>query len=520
MIEVVALSFAFVFGMLVKQAGLPPLVGFLAAGFALKAFGNDVGLPDSAGPVLEHVSHLGVLLLLFTVGLKLRLRNLIEPVVVGAALLHFGASVSVFAAGLYLFMGLDAATAVLLACALAFSSTVLAAKVLEAKRELRALHGRVAIGILIIQDLIALAVLSIAGSHAPSYWAFLLLGLPLLRPLFGRLLDMAGHEELVVLMGVVLAVVVGGAGFEAVGVSPELGALLMGVMLAGHPRAHELHSSLWGLKEVLLVGFFLQIGMQGLPDTEAMLFAGVFALILPLKGALFFFLLILFRLRARNAFLGGLTLTCYSEFGLIVAAGVLPEWLVPLALAVAVSFVIAAPLNRIAHGLYGRVQHALVPFEQKTYHPDEQPTSLIGADVLVVGTGRTGTASLDFLADSGIPAVGVDADPNKVAKHRAAGRHVVYADVEDVTFWETLDLGDLQAVILAMPEVEGKLIATRHLRQQGFRGPIIANALFEEDVDSMRRAGADEAYLTMVGAGRGLADKVCRAIRPALGTGS
>jgi len=193
--------------------------------------------------------------------------------------------------------------------------------------------------------------------------------------------------------------------------------------------------------------------------------------------------------------------------------------LVPLALAVAVSFVIAAPLNRVAHGLYGRVQHGLVPFEQATYHPDEQPTSLSGANVLVVGTGRTGTASLDFLADSGVPAVGVDADPTKVANHRAAGRQVVYADVEDVTFWETLDLGDLQAVILAMPEVEGKLIATRHLRRQGFRGPIIANALFEEDVATMRRAGADEAYLTMVGAGRGLAGKVCRAIRPSLGTG-
>lgn len=449
LIEVVTLSFAFVFGVLVRQIGLPPLVGFLAAGFALNAFGPSVGLPEEAGPVLQHVAHLGVLLLLFTVGLKLKLRNLVEPVVVGGALLHFVVSVAVFASGLHFFMQLDGETTVLLAITLAFSSTVLAAKVLETKRELRAFHGRMAIGILIIQDLIALAVLSVAGGHSPSYWALLVIALPLLRPFLYWLLDVAGHEELLVLMGVVLAVALGGWGFEVVGLSPEVGALAMGVLLSGHHWAQELSNSLWGLKEMLLVGFFLQIGMAGLPDTEALIFALIFAVILPLKGFLFFFLLVLFRLRARNAFLGALSLTCYSEFGLIVAAGVLEEWLVPLAITVALSFVIAAPLNRVAHPLYDRLERFLMRFEKQSSHPDEQPASLGNAELLVMGMGRTGTAAFQFMSDLHMDVAGLDADPAKVAKYKQAGRNVVYADAEDISFWHGVDLCNVKAVILA-----------------------------------------------------------------------
>jgi predicted Kef-type K+ transport protein len=152
----------------------------------------------------------------------------------------------------------------MLSVALTFSSTVLAAKILESRRELRAFHGRVAIGVLIVQDLIALVVMSLASGRAPSPWALLVFLLPLLRPLLYRLLDRSGHEELLVLLGLMLALVVGGEGFEAVGLSSELGALAFGVLLAKHPRANELSDSLWSVKEVFLVGFFLQIGIGGL----------------------------------------------------------------------------------------------------------------------------------------------------------------------------------------------------------------------------------------------------------------
>ena len=112
--------------------------------------------------------------------------------------------------------------------------------------------------------------------------------LPLCKPILYKLLDLSGHEELMVLLGLLLALVVGGAGFETLGLSSELGALAFGAMLAGHKRAGELSQSLWSLKEIFLVGFFLQIGLGGLPDQHALIFALVMTLLLPLKSALFF----------------------------------------------------------------------------------------------------------------------------------------------------------------------------------------------------------------------------------------
>lgn len=506
MIEAVWLTFAFTLGMLVRMIGLPPLVGYLAAGFALSAAGDVLDLPLQNGVILEHIAHLGVLLLLFTVGLKLKLKSLIRPEVIGGGLLHFVISTGIFTPALWLLAGLDLRTSLLLAIALSFSSTVLAAKVLEAKKELRAFHGRVAIGILIVQDLIALLVMSLADGTSPSAWALMVFLMPLLRPLLYRLLDSSGHEELMLLFGLLLALAAGGYGFESVGLSAELGALLFGALLANHPRAKELSDSLWGIKEIFLVGFFLQIGIGGLPDGQALVMALVLSLVLPLKGVLFFLILLMFRLRSRSAFLAGLSLTNYSEFGLIVASVVLPEWMVPLALSVAFSFVISAPLNRIAHPLYESLADRLSPFERNLRHPDEQPITLKDARILIMGMGRTGTAAYEHLRFVEPNLVGLDSDPSKMQDHVEKDRRVFYADAEDPVFWERLAMPDVRAVILAMNDIEAKLLATRNLRKRGFSGLIVTHTAFRDEAETIREAGANHAYLTFSEAGVGLAE--------------
>ena len=149
MIEAVSISFAFFFGLAVRRIGLPPMVGFLAAGFAMAAIGPGLGLPPETGGVLEHVSHLGVLLLLFAVGLKLRLGQIAQPQVLFGALVQSLVTTVVFGLGLVLILGLGWSTALLLAVALSFSSTVFSAKTLEAKRDLGTFYGRTAIGILV-----------------------------------------------------------------------------------------------------------------------------------------------------------------------------------------------------------------------------------------------------------------------------------------------------------------------------------------------------------------------------------
>ena len=150
-------AIAFVCGFLVKQIKLPPLVGYLAAGFGLHALGV---VPDKS---LETLSDLGVTLLLFTIGLKLDFKSLFKVEIWGGATGHMGATVILTALnslflgylGMVYFAGLDWSAAILIGFAVSFSSTVCAVKMLEERGELRARHGQVAIGILIIQDIAA-----------------------------------------------------------------------------------------------------------------------------------------------------------------------------------------------------------------------------------------------------------------------------------------------------------------------------------------------------------------------------
>lgn len=512
--EVFAVGAAFIFGLAVRPLGLPPLVGFLTAGFVIHALGPGYGMPAETGPILDHLADLGVLLLLFTVGLKLKLRQIGEPQVVGVALLHFALSVALFTPLARWLFTPDWTLALLVGVALAFSSTVLAAKMLDAKREMGSFHGRTAIGILIVQDIIALVVLAVFSGKVPEPWALLIFATPLLRPMLHKVLDWAGHEEVLVLAGMALAIVVGGYGFEVIGLKGEIGALVMGLLLSHHPRAGELSKSLWSLKEVFLVGFFLSIGMSGLPDWDAVVFAVVLGLLLPLKGLLFFFLLLAFKLRARTAFLSALSLSVYSEFGLIVASGIpaAEPFVVPLAIAVSVSFLVAAPINHMAHPLFERFADRLKPFQRVTRHPDEQPTDLGEADILIFGMGRTGSAAYEAMTERGLRPIGLDADTYKAAAHAKAGRNVVFADAEDSNFWAGVKLGRVKAAVLAMNDLEAKVIAARTLRSKGFEGPIVGHALHDEHVTLIQEAGADRTYLTMREAGRSLAQNACEAM--------
>jgi predicted Kef-type K+ transport protein len=512
MIEAAWIAFAFGMGLAARAVGLPPLVGYLGAGFALAAVGEHLGIGPHDSAALQHIAHMGVLLLLFTVGLKLKPSNLLRREVIGGGLLHLVISSVLFLPAIMLLLDLPWLQCLLLAIALSFSSTVLAAKVLEAKRELRAFHGRVAIGVLVIQDIIALLVMSLAAGDLPSPWALLVFGLPLLRPLLFRLLDASGHEELMLLLGLLLALAAGGFGFEQLGLSSELGALAFGALLAKHKRATELSNSLWGIKEIFLVGFFLQIGIGGLPDAEALKFALVMTLLLPLKGVLFFFLFLLFRLRARSAFLTSVSLTNYSEFGLIMASVVLPQWMIPLAITVALSFVISAPLNRVVHPLYELLAKRLIPFERNIRHPDEQPLSLGDAQTLVMGMGRTGRAAYDYLTEQGYRVVGLDSDPMVIEQSKIAGRKVLFADGEDSVFWQHLDMPGIDAVILTLNDEEAKIIATHKLRERGFNGLVVSHALYEDIAQRIQEAGADRTYLTMSEAGSGLAEHVIRTL--------
>jgi len=213
--------------------------------------------------------------------------------------------------------GLDLKGAALLAFALGFSSTVCVIKVLEDSGELKTRHGRLAVAILVMQDLIAVAFLAAATGKTPSIFALALLGLLFARPVLGYVLNKAGHGEMLPLTGFMLAL--GGYElFNLVQVKGDLGALIFGMLLSGHFKAGELAKSLMNFKDLFLIGFFLSIGLTALPNIEMIAVACALCLVLGIKMLLFFVLLTRPGLRARTSFLAGLVLSDYSEFGLIL----------------------------------------------------------------------------------------------------------------------------------------------------------------------------------------------------------
>ncbi|MDF1832613.1 MAG: cation:proton antiporter [Porticoccaceae bacterium] len=506
---------AFVCGFIFKQINLPPLVGYLAAGFGLHALGVE---PDAS---LQVLGDLGVILLLFTIGLKLNIGSLFKAEIWAGAAGHMSVIVlltvvncSVLGAlGLIYFSDLDFSGAALIGFAVSFSSTVIAVKVLEENGEMRSRHGQVAIGILVIQDIAAVIFVTLASDISPSWWALALLGLPLLRPVLHYLLERCGHGELLPLGGMFLAFT-GGELFEWVGLKAHLGALVVAVLLSNHSKAAELSKSLLSFKDIFLIGFFLSIGFTALPTIDMLGVALIMAVALPIKAGLFFYWLTRLKLRARTSFLTALSLANYSEFGLIVcsisvAQGLLnKEWLVIMALSVALSFVFSSAINTVSHRLYTRWTWSMKRFEKPERLPDDMFDQPGNVAVLVVGMGRVGTGAYDTLKNDMKKAVcGIDMDRKRVVSHCDAGRNVIYGDAEDPDFWSNIVLDGVQLVMFAMPNYLDIKEAQKQIRDLGFKGRTAGIARYEDEKEKLLAAGVDEVFNFYAEAGAGFADE-------------
>ena len=514
--DIVAISSAFLLGLIARQFGMPPLVGFLIAGFVLYATG--MRITES----ISEFAEMGVTLLLFSIGLKLRVGSLLMPQIWAVASLHMLVTIILFTTGIYLFglsglplfSDLNLSMTILIAFALSFSSTVFAVKVLEEKSEMSALYGLVSIGILITQDIIAVVFLAVTAGKVPSLWALLLLGLIPLRPALYKIFERAGHGELQILFGLSLAI--GGAEiFELVGVKGDLGALILGIMFSAHPKASELSRQLLGFKDLFLVGFFLTIGLSGPLSIEVIGIALLLVVLVPIKGVFFFWLLTRFNLRVRTSLLTSLSLANYSEFGLIVCAvGVVNgwvgnEWLIVIAIALSISFIVAAPLNSKSHQLYTLFRKRLLPFQSTTRIADEEPIDPGDASIYIFGMGRVGTSAYDNLRERfGDVVLGIDIDAGTVDDHNSKGRRVILGSATDIDFWDriNMDFNNVNLVMLAMPNLIENLFAINHLKSLNFQGKLAAIAKYPDEIDLLKQAGVDSAFNLYTEAGTGFAN--------------
>ncbi len=514
--EFVWLGTAFVFGVIAKRLGQQPILGFLAAGFVLAFAGYE------GAEAIESVAELGVQLLLFTIGLKLDLRTLIRPHVWGTSLAHmllFGAAAScvlmvLMAAGVRPFDALSVETAAKLAFGLSFSSTIFAVKLLEDRNDSDSFYGRASIAILVVQDVAAVVFIVATSETLPSPWAAGAVLLIPLRPFLRRLLVHCGHGELLVLAG--LCATFGFAALaKLVGLKPDLGALIAGLLLGGHhPKANELAKSLFAFKDVFLVGFFVSVGLYGLPSASTFGAAVIFTLLLPLKALLFVGLGLSFRLRVRTSLLLSASLTQISEFGLIVllvmvTQGTLdPSWLIAMALALSLSFLASAAINKRVYAFAARYSTRLVRWQSTERLEEEKSVDLSDADYLVFGMGRIGTAAYQTLTAAGHRVVGIDVDATTVSHHIKAGRWVVEGSGTDAELWERMHFQTIEWALFTMASHSDHMTTLRQLKESHGETKVAVIAHYPDQIEELKEAGADIAVHLLAEAGTGFAAHV------------
>ncbi|MFN3388984.1 MAG: cation:proton antiporter [Allosphingosinicella sp.] len=495
------------------------VVGILAGPAAL-------GLARSEGP-LELLSDLGIAVLLFLAGLKLDYRLIrslgFVSVTTGLGQVLF---TSVFGFLIGLALGFGTTASLYIAVALTFSSTIIIVKLLTDKRELDSLHGRVALGFLIVQDIVvvlSMVVLSTMGMGAAAEGegmsvtgaltaAAIMVCIVVLivryaaTPLTRRL---AESQELLILFAIGLAALFAAIG-EYLGLGLELGGLLAGVSLASTPYRDSIASRLAPLRDFLLLFFFLVLGTQldlGVlgENVPAALILSAFVLI----GNPLIVLIIMGMMgyRKRTGFLAGLTVAQISEFSLIfigmgVALGQVTE--AELGLVTLVGLItIAASTYMItySHRLYDLLEPLLGPFERKNpvrEEADEQREKKEPPAVILLGLAGLGGALAARLLEKKVPTLAVDYDPAAVEKWQERGLDAVYGDVSDPEYLAELPLEAAKWVISTVshhgPDVtalDPRRTLLRTLETEGFEGRVAIAVYRHSEVEQIEGAGAD-----------------------------
>lgn len=308
--------------------------------------------------------------------------------------------------------------------------------------------------------------------------------------------------------------------FELAGVSGSLGSLIAGLILSGHPLATRMFDALVSVRELLLVAFFIQIGLGGLPDAGGFLIAGILVAFLVVKAWLFIVILQRCGMSARTSALTGLTLANYSEFGLLitsvaVANGVLPaSWLPIMAIAVAGSFVAGSLVSSQEESILRFTRHWIKPRPEHKLAPDERKVKITAADAVVLGMGRVGVGAYRRLRDEyGMNVYGVEFDEDRIESLRSEGFNIIAGDATDTELWRRVEfVENPQLYVVALPSRRCTIDVVEGIRRrQRDEVTIAGTTLNEKSRENLVRRGATVAINVYAGAGEEIANKAFRA---------
>lgn len=510
------LGVATAIGIIGQKLRQPLIIMFLAAG--ILAGPSGLGIIRSHEQI-ELLAQIGIALLLFIVGLKLDLHLIrtIGPVALATGL---GQIIFTSVIGFFIAIALKMSflNAAYLSVALTFSSTIIIVKLLSDKKEIDSLHGQIAIGFLIIQDIAAILALvglttlgsSVAGEETPYISAVIvaakglgLLGIValLMKYVLPHLTRHLAHSlELLNLFAIAWAIFLS-ASSELLGFSKEVGAFLAGVSLASTDYRDSIGARLTSLRDFLLLFFFIDLGARldwstvGSQVGTSIIFSlfvliGNPLIVLTIMGSMGY--------RRRTAFLAGLTVAQISEFSLIVAAlgltigHITNETMGLITLVGVITIFISTYMILYSGQLYRLLSTPLKIFERRNPYREAKIDTIketTPIDVIFVGLGNYGSGLLEHLLRRDKSVLGVDFDPSVLDKWRKRGVAVLYADMSDPEMNEHLPLNKARWVISTVRSKEMNLVLVQNLNSKGYTGKLALTATTEEEAREFENSG-------------------------------
>jgi Kef-type K+ transport system membrane component KefB len=504
-------------GALAVRLRQPVLIAYIVVGIL-------VG-PAVFGIVTAHdqvalLAEIGVTVLLFVVGLKLDLHHIrhIGPVALATGLGQLGFTI-VFGFALIVLMGKSLIEALYVAVALTFSSTIIVVKLLSDKRELDSLHGRIAVGFLIVQDVAVVlammamsalrgagddAILAVAGALALRLLGAGLLMYVLMRHVLPWLVHaMARSQELLLIFAIAWGTGLAALG-EVAGFSKEAGAFMAGFSLASTRYREAMNARLTGIRDFMLLFFFVDLGAKlDFSTLSAELWPALVLSLFVLIGNPLIVMAIMGYMgyRKRTGFLAGLTVAQISEFSIVfVAMGISlghvgVEALGLTTLVGLVTIMISTYMILFSQPLYERLAPLLGVFERKRPFRElavEREGRAAGQpDIVVCGLGRYGSRLMRQLRAAGIEVLGVDFDPEIIRDLRRQRLPVRFGDGEDAGFLESLPLADARWVVTTFPQWASNRAFLHALGEAGFKGRIAGVVRDDVHGEALGAAGVE-----------------------------
>lgn len=517
----IILSISSVLGLIALKLKLPLIVSYLLTGVAISAF----SVFRSGDSMILHVlPEIGIAFVLFLIGMELDLKEVKSlglPIILTAiGQVIVSTFLGFLISGL---LGFGQKEGIFIGLGLAFSSTVVVVKMLIEHRDLSSLHGKLSIGMLLVEDIVAITCLMVISVSASAFniglqsswpiFALILKGLGLftltfvlskyfLRKLFDKI---ARSTELLFFTSITWCFIFTALSMLA-GFSVEIGAFLAGVALASSPYHFQIQGKIKPLRDFFLTLFFIYLGSQIRFDyladgVWAIIIFSVYALLV--KPLIYILLLSRFGFRKHTLYLTALNLSQISEFSLIVLVVGLNYGIVsPMAVSVmatvgVISIISSSILISQSRKLYGFIIPFVRLIERKrgSHYVEIKNQQGLMDHVVVIGADRIGRPLVEYLTKEKIPLVVMDFNPHVVKKLEEKGVNVIYGDVGDPEVIESLDLENTKLVISTAPALEDNEILLTEIRKRKSDAKIVMRAEDKNHAEVLKKLGADYVIL-------------------------